>query len=193
MTIGQQQSVSTLRFLLYDRPLHPELFEIHHDHRIFKSAYEARIWITGCTHVISFHRDKLTLVELMADAQADLPQRGLLLELPIRGERDHDCKRAGGINYMTSFQVERMSQQVYSRTHRELAGASNPGATESGTGHAGDRRGLFVPFPSRGSRSLPPFTYIDYDAKPNELHIFAYHAFPEDLTMIRTQSIFELG
>ncbi|MFB3891565.1 MAG: DUF2617 family protein [Phycisphaerae bacterium] len=180
MTTGQQQSVSTLRFMVYDRPLHPELFVIYHDHRIVKSAYEARIWITGCTHVISFYREKLSLVELMADARAELPRRGRLLELPIRGERDHDCRREGGINYMASFQVERMSPQVYARTHRELT-------------LAGARRGLFVPFPARAARSLPPFTYIDYDAKPNELHVFAYHAFPEDLTVIRTQSIFELG
>ena len=37
------------------------------------------------------------------------------------------------------------------------------------------------------------YHYIDYDAAPNSLHVFAFHAFPEDLTIIKTQSIFELG
>ena len=180
MTTSQLQDVSTLRFLLYDRPLHPELFEIYHDHHIVKGSYEARIWVTGCTHVISFHREAATLVELMAQAEMDLPQRGLLLELPFRGERDHEFKRADGINYMMNFQVEEMSAAVYSGTHHELA-------------RLGTQRGLFVPFPAWMSHSLIPFTYIDYDAKPNELHVFAFHAFPEDRTMIKTQSIFELG
>ena len=180
MSIGQKQSVSSLRFYLYDRPLHPELFEIYHDDTIVKAGYEAQIWITGCTHVIGFYRQQSSMVEVTAGALATLPQRGLLLQLPFRGEKDHQVKRAGGINYMMNFQVEQMSPAVYSRTHHEVA-------------RLGAKRGLFVPFPAKAARSLPPFTYIDYDAKPNELHVFAYHAFPDDLTIIRTQSIFELG
>ncbi len=180
MRTGQKQSVSRMRFLLYDRPLHPELFDIHLDRHIVKTSYEARIWITGCAHVISFYRDRRSLVELMADPDTDLPQRGLVLELPFRGENEHEIKRAEGINYMMNFQVETMSPAVYSRTHHDLA-------------KLGAHRGLFVPFPMWMAQSLTPFSYVDYDAKPNSLHVFAFHAFPQDLMLIKTQSIFELG
>ncbi len=181
MSIGQQQRISSLRFFLYERPLHPELFEIYHDHHIVKSGYEAQIWVTGCTHVIGFYRERFSLVELIADSGAMLPQRGRLLEVPFRGERDHELKRAEGINYMMNFQVESMSPTVFSRTHHDLA-------------RLGAERGLFVPFPMWMTHSpLTPFTFVDYDAKPNELHVFTFHAFPEDLTVIKTQSIFELG
>jgi len=180
VNIGQKQSVSSLRFLLYDRPLHPELFDIYHDHHIVKGGYEAQIWVTGCTHVIGFFRNGLSLVELTVHAGGLLPKRGLLLELPFRGERDHEYKRAEGINYMMNFQVESMSSIVYSKTHHDLA-------------RLGARQGLFVPFPMWMSRTLTPFTYIDYEAKPNELHVFTFHAFPEDLTVVKTQSIFELA
>ena len=47
MSIGQKQTVAKLRFYLYERPLHPELFEIFHDHHIVKDSYEAQIWVTG--------------------------------------------------------------------------------------------------------------------------------------------------
>jgi hypothetical protein len=180
MNTGQKQSVSSLRFYLYDRPLHPELFEIYHDDTIVKAGYEAQIWITGCTHVIGFYRQKNSLVEVTAGALSPLPQHGLLLQLPFRGERDHQVKRAGGINYMMNFQVEQMSPAVYSKTHHEVA-------------RMGAKRGLFVPFPMWMSHSLTPFTFVDYDAKPNELHVFTFHAFPEDLTIVKTQSIFELA
>ena len=180
MSIGQKQSVTNLRFYLYDRPLHPELFEIYHDHHIVKSAYEAQIWVTGCTHVIGFFRQGQSLLEVTADSETMLPPRGLMLELPFRGERDHQVKRAHGINYIMSFQVEAMSPAVYSRTHHDLA-------------RLGNRRGLFVPFPMWMTHSLTPYSYIDYDAKPNSLHVFTFHAFPEDLTIVKTQSIFELG
>jgi len=180
MSIGEKQRLSALRFFLYDRPLHPELFDIYHDHHIIKNGYEAQIWVTGCSHVIGFYRDKFSLVEVTAEAEAELPQRGQLLELPFRGERDHECKRSEGINYMMNFQVENMSPGVYSKTHHDLA-------------KQGAKRGLFVPFPMWMANQLTPFTYIDYQAKPNELHVFTFHAFPEELTIIKTQSIFELG
>jgi hypothetical protein len=181
MSIDQQQRVASLRFYLYDRPLHPELFEIYQDHHVVKDAYEAQIWVTGCTHVIGFFRGERCLVELIADKSAMLPQRGRLLEMPLRGERDHEQKRGDGINYMMSFQVETMSPGVYSQTHHDLA-------------RLGAKRGLFVPFPLlMNQSSLTPFAFVDYEAKANELHVFAFHALPEDLTVIKTQSIFELS
>ena len=180
MSIGQKQSLSSLRYYLYNRPLHPELFDIFDSRDVAKRSYEAQIWVTGCSHVIGFYRDGHSLVELTADAEVELPRRGLLLEMPFRGERDHERKRAEGVHYMMNFQVETMSPMVYSRTHHELA-------------RQGMKRGLFVPFPMWMTRSLTPFTYIDYEARPNELHVFAFHAFPEDLTIVKTQSLFELS
>jgi len=180
MSIGQKQTVSKLRFFLFERPLHPELFDIHHDHHIRKRGYEAQVWVTGCSHVVGFFRGDASLVEVTADAADELPVRGRLLELPFRGERDHERKRANGIRYMMNFQVESMSPAVYSQTHHELA-------------RLGARRGLFVPFPQWMSRSLTPFTYIDYEARPNELHVFSFHAFPEELTLVKSQSLFELA
>jgi hypothetical protein len=180
MSIGQKQCLSSLRYYLYDRPLHPELFDIYHDEHILKSGYEAQIWVTGCAHVIGVFRGGISLVEVTADADTSLPQRGQLLQLPFRGERDQEFRRCPTLNYMVSFQVETMSAAVYTRTHHDLA-------------RAGARHGLFVPFPMWMARSLTPFTFIDYDAKPNELHVYAFHAFPEDLTIVKTQSIFELA
>jgi hypothetical protein len=192
MSIGQKQSASSLRFCLYDRPLHPEFFDIYHDHRIVQKDYEAQVWVTGCTHLIGFHHDGRSLVELTVPADNELPQRGLLLDSPFRGERDHECNGLNGIRYMVSFQLELMKPMAYARTHHELA-------------QLGARRGLFVPFPAWTSRSpgvpaviscgggaLIPFTYIDYEAKADQLHVFAFHSFPEERTIVKSQSIFEL-
>lgn len=179
MSIGQKQHVSALRFYLYDRPVHPELFDIYHDHQVVMKGYEAQIWVTGCTHVIGFFRDRTSLLEITADAENILPERGRLLDMPFRGEKQYECTSVFGVRYMMNFQVESMSPGVYTKMHHELA-------------RLGTSRGLFVPFPTWRSRSLTPFTYIDYDARANELHVFAFHAFPEDLTMVKTQSIFEL-
>jgi len=180
MSIGEKQRLARLRFYLYDRPLHPELFDIHHDHRIVKPGYEAHIWVTGCSHVISFYRGTTSLVEVTADDTSELPQRGLLVDLPLRGERDHEYRRAQGINYMMNFQVETMSPAVYARSHQDLS-------------IQGAKGGIFVPFFKWAYNSVTPFSYVDYQAGPKELHVFVFHALPEDLTVVKTQSIFELA
>ena len=180
-TDSKQQSVSSLRFFLFDRPLHPELFRVYHDHHITTGAYEARIWVTGCSHVISFHREEAVLTQVIAEADSLLPNKGRLLELPLRGERDHHHNHTEQINYMMNFQLESMSRNVYSKTHHDLA-------------NQGVHSGIFVPLSDwRTQDNLTPFTFIDFQAKPKELHLFTYHAFPEELKMVRTQSIFEAG
>ncbi len=179
MSIRQKQSISQLHLLLFSRPVHPELFEIYHDHRIVKEGYEARIWITGLSHVIAFHRGKDTITELIADASAMLPKHGKLASLQLRGEKDHEIN-AGSIRHMISFQVETMSPRLYERVHADMV-------------EQGLQGGTFLSFAEWAQAgALEPFTYINYDAKPGHLHIFAYHAFPDELTLIKTQSIFEL-
>ncbi len=180
MNIDQTNKLESLRFFLYERPLHPELFEIYDDVHICKPNYEARIWVTGCTHVISFYRDKQSIVEAVVCDDHLLPSRGRAVSLPFRGEKAHEQKRLDGINYMMNFQAEKMTPRVYHQTHHELA-------------RQGDKTGLFVPFPMWMYNSLTPFSFISYDARPNELHSVAFHAFPEAMTIVKTQSIFELG
>ena len=46
-------AVDQLTFSLFQRPLHPELFQIHANRQLKTEKYEALIWVTGCTHVIS--------------------------------------------------------------------------------------------------------------------------------------------
>ncbi len=180
MSIKQTNRLESLRFFLFERPLHPELFEIYNEVRIQKTGYEAQIWVTGCTHVICFFRENKTLAEVVASVDNPLPSRGQALSLPFRGEKSHEIKCLDGINYMMNMQAEVMSRRIYHRTHHELA-------------RQGAKQGLFVPFPMWMSNTLTPFTYINYEAKPNELHVLAFHAFPEALTIVKTQSIFELG
>lgn len=180
MSVRQKQlRVSDLHFHLYNRALHPELFDIYHDHRIDKGAYKAQIWVTGVSHVVGFYRGDAAITELLASGDTRLPRRGLLASVPVRGEKDHEATHDQGIHYMTSFQVERMSRRLFTRTHEDII-------------DRGSAEGLFVPFPEWRVGPLMPLTHIEYEAKADMLHVFTFHAFPEEFTVIKTQSIFEL-
>ena len=43
-----------------------------------------------------------------------------------------------------------------------------------------------------GPDDLPPFTYLDYEARDRELHVHTYLAFTEECSLIKLQSIFEI-
>lgn len=178
MALGQKQSVEALNFRVYRRALHPELFEIYRRERIVQPSFDATIWITGCSHVISFSVGRETISEVMAEEGDELPERGLEAQYRFRGEKQHELLLDTTIHYLMNFQVESMSAKLYAQTHQDLARAAT-------------RHGLFVPFPAWRTQGLTPFTYIDYQAKPDSLHVFAFHAFPDALTVVKTQSIFE--
>lgn len=180
MALGQRQTVDSLNLLVYNRPLHPELFDIYHRHVIDEPAFDADIWITGCSHLVGFHAGGQTICEVMVENDDLMPERGLVASFRCRGERQHEYKPSEGMQYLMTFQVEQMSEKLFAQTHGDLL-------------KAGEKRGVLVPFPQWQMTSEHiPFCYLDYHVKPKSLHVFAYHAFPDERTVVKTQSIFEL-
>jgi hypothetical protein len=168
-----------LNLFLYDRPLHPELFQHFADYRIRQGGYVADIWITGLSHVVTVTMGHRSVTELVFSDQEMLPTRGVLTRFRIKGERDADREAADGWHYMVSSQVETMAEPLYKSVHNDLIR------------HAA-RRGWHYAYEQWADGELVPFTYIDHEARDREFHIHAFHAFPQDRTLVKTQSIFEL-
>ena len=181
MEKGQtKQSVEELLFCLYQRPIHPELFHIYLVKRLRQSRYTAEIWVIGLAHVVIVQAGKQILTELVCEENELLPKKGLATSFRFRGERDHAQSFDDGLKYILSTQVERMTPQLFPATHRDYV-------------HYAKNRGLFVSFDDWPHDGLAPFSFIDFDARDHELHIHAFHAFPEEQTILKTQSIFEIG
>ena len=77
---------------------------------------------------------------------------------------------------MTDFQVEKMSESVYARSQADLKKFAR-------------NRGMYVKFPQIESSDLMPFSYVDFEARRNELHVHTFHGYPEQGTIIKTQSL----
>lgn len=181
MERGQtKQHVEELLFCLYQRPIHPELFQIHRVKRLKQSRYQAEIWVCRLSHVVTVQVGKQILTELISEENELLPKTGLATSFRFRGERDHAQSFKDGLKYILSTQVERMTAHLFPATHRDHV-------------HHAQNRGLFVSFEERGQVGPAPFSFIDFDARDHELHIHAFHAFPDELTLLKTQSIFEIG
>jgi len=179
MELGQTKLVvGELSFFLYDRALHPELFRISRSSSVAQASYQAQIWIVGLSHVVTVQAANWTLTELVTAPSSVLPERGLLASFPLRGERDHQLDFDRGRQYIISSQVERLSDNLFRATYRDLV-------------RTGKKRGMLASFGQWATNGLSPFTYIDCDPRHGELHVQAFHVFPDDLTVLKTQSIFQ--
>jgi len=174
-----KQRVDDLHFFLFERTLHPELFEIATVKRVEQRRYQAEIWILQCAHAVTVHTARGAVMELIAPEMQILPKTGLATSFRFRGERDHVQALDSGMRYILSSQVERMTPQVFPSTFRELHR------------HA-QRKGFFVEF-GEPIDGMTAFSFVDFEARDHEFHVYAFHAFPSDLTLLKTQSILELG
>lgn len=182
MELGRTlQKVADLKFVLYRRGLHPELFHIHRSRHLERPSYQADIWVTGLSHVVTVQSAGRCVTEATSDDIEVLPHNGMVTSFQFRGERDHLETFDDGMRYILSTQVERMNQNLFHATHRDLL-------------RYGSSRGLLVRFEDwADEEELAPFSFLDFEARDQELHVHAFHAFPADYTVLKTQSIIEVG
>ena len=109
------------------------------------------------------------------------------IEMMSTGASRHDWARFGtevarasarqaDLIILAGTVVEKMSENLYRQCHRDLERFAR-------------NRGMFVRFSNMSSSDLEPFSYIDFEARKNELHLHTFHAFPEQVTIIKTQSL----
>ena len=151
-------AVEELTLSLFQRPLHPELFKIYSKRQLKTDKYEAIIWVTGCSHVISVFAKDVFITEVVSAPGQLLPKRGLLERLQFSGPRSHKCSLSKKVSYMTDFQIEKMTTSLYRQSHTDLERFAR-------------NRGIFVKFPGSEIGGLQPFCYIDFEARRNELHV----------------------
>jgi hypothetical protein len=168
-----------LHLFLFDRALHPELFHHYANYRVEQGRYHADVWIIGLSHVITVTVGRKSLTELLCPDSEVLPTRGVLTRFRLKGERDLERHAPDGWHYMVSSQVETMDEPLYKSVHTDLVR------------HA-TKRGAYYEFERWAEGDLVPFTYIDHEARDSEFHVHAFHAFPQERTLVKTQSILEL-
>ncbi|MCK6456501.1 MAG: DUF2617 family protein [Phycisphaerae bacterium] len=170
---------SELNYFLYRRALHPELFRIFLDRHVDRGRYQADLWITGLSHLVSFQYEGGTITELTGGSSELLTDRNLVTHFRFRGERDFQQRFDDGSRYIFSSQIEDMSEHIFRTTYRDLVRYSK-------------KKGMFVPYKQWTVHGLEPFSFIDFETRDSELHVHTYHAFPAEWKILRTQSIFEL-
>jgi len=171
--------VTELTFQVYGRPLHPELFQIYKSRRIERGGYVVRVDITSSGHVVTWSYQGTTLTEVATAAHNPLPKRRRLMAQRLCGERSERLECRGGIVYQMAFQLEPADPKIFWMFQHHL----NQG---------GERRGLVHTFDASGRMALGAMSYVNLETRDRSVLVQAFHTFPDDCAIVKSQSRFQL-
>lgn len=169
--------VADLVFQLYGRPLHPELFDILAARRFQVDNYDLRVWITRTGHVLTWEDEDVLLTEV-ADADQPFSDKRRLLRYRMRGEHSCQFTCCHDIVYHMSFQVETLPEDIYLHVHDEILADGN-------------KRGILHHFQPNHRLTIAPLGYVVVETRPQCLFVTAFHTFPEENTVIKSQTFIE--
>ena len=96
------------------------------------------------------------------------------------GESEHTARLvcAHGIHYEMSFQVEVLPPEIFLHVHDEILSD-------------GSKRGLLHNFQPNHRLALAPLGFVTAETRAGCLFISAFHTFPEEHTIVKSQSLIE--
>lgn len=179
MTISHKSSNTQIfRLMLYEKPLHPELFDLRGRRCHRQPEYEVESWVVPAGHVVRFSLNGACLTETVLEEADHLPETGLVHALPCLGEKDYEMDpKDGRIGYVTTLQTEMLPENLYLATLRELRDI----VREADAMH----------HEWRDADGSPCMALLDAQKYKREYHIQGYHLIGSTGLVLRTQSIFE--
>ena len=172
----QQTAVSDLRLSVYLRALHPEFFDIRAGLTFEAFAFDGQMWLIEGGNVVSFIDGPDAVTEVIAPKDLALPKRGRVRALDLAGSAECEVDARGTVLYRMAYQVETCTAGRYVREAEDLLASARSGHLY----REGDAVGA--------GRA---FSYAVPEPKGRGLLVHAWHGFPADHTILRTQTLME--
>lgn len=162
----------------YERPLHPELFDSMRSCTISVAGHEAIVRLGTSGHVLVFRTEDQTVTEVATTKHDELPDFLKMIDRRLIGYRTH-MMDLPGVRYHCSYQLEHVPLDVYLQLHREMEADARTAA-------------LAITIPGATNHSPDSISLLKCDVLPEGLVVHAFHTFPENAAVLRTQTLFEL-
>jgi hypothetical protein len=170
--------IADVVFRLYGRALHPELFDVLASRTVERDGYTLSVRLTRTGHLLGWTDGRVHLTEATATADMELPESGRRLGLRFAGGQNGKSDFAGGVRYQVSSQVEILQPEQFLHVHEELAAD-------------GARKGLVFHCKTGNRLGLAPLGVVIVQSLPSGLSVGAFHTFPDELAILKTQSLIE--
>jgi hypothetical protein len=177
-TLFVRPRVAELVFRLYTRSLHPELFDVLATRRVEQDGYRLAVHITRTGHALEWSSGDARLTEATTTGDQEFPSFGQRLFHRFGGGRSGRCDIAAGIHYEVSSQVEVLPPELFLHSHEELIAE-------------GMKKGLLFHFRPENRLRLSPVGIVIVQSLPRSLSISAFHTFPDEFAIVKTQSLIE--
>jgi hypothetical protein len=177
VTSGRAPVASTA-FQVFAKTIHPDWFTVRGHRRLTQESWEADVRIIEGGHVVLFRSGAVRLTEVLAGPEVVLPEPGLLFHSPIKHERSASLQPSGAVEYQTCFEVERVDTAVFAHLCDEMVLDAKGGR-------------LFHRFAPSNRLAPAPISLIHVEARTSGLSVLAFHSFPDERAIVRTQSLFE--
>lgn len=171
--------VAQLTFQLLGRSVHPELFHIYKSQQLARENFSARIFVTTDGHVVSWTAGNSTLTEVVSSSHQLVPKGRHLFSIPLRHSAGDTLPIRDGIEYKYDFELERVPAEMFWMIQKQLG--------ESSKDHE-----LIQVFDSSGRIAIGGLSFVHVETRQRSLHIQAIHTFPDDLALVKTESIFRI-
>jgi hypothetical protein len=171
-------SAFELAFRLYERAIHPELFDIFSTYRTNGRNWAADIRISTAGHIVEFRDASQVVTEVTGPVSLTLPDRGLCVGHRLGGSKDWTFNLSRGLKVHFSAHVEAVDAEVFRNLDQELTIDAREAT-------------LAFRFPG-GHRLQPsPLSVVQVESLPRGVMIHAFHTFPGNCAVLRTQSLYE--
>ena len=169
--------VADVVFRLYDRPLHPELFDAVAAKTVIRDGRRLTVRLTRTGHTLGWTDGAVHLEEVTATADQELPDVGVRLAHAFAAPRRAKCEFPG-VRYQLELQVEVLEPEQFVHLHAELVAD-------------GARKGLVYHCKTNNRVGLSPLGVVIAEALPHCLSVTAFHTFPDEFAVLKTQSLIE--
>jgi len=180
MSLTPKQSVlHAFQLVLYEKALHPGQLLPKARKVVRFAGYEFEAWVMAGSHVLRFERGDLCASELITEYERPVPTTDIVAAFYCPSEKDTEHTFArGGVKYWNSLQTETLPGAVFAETHREML-------------EFGRENQCLVHLWRDGEGEC--LSLVDIQRYPGEVHAQAWHLLAESQTVLRSQSLFEIG
>lgn len=168
-----------LRFQVFKRSIHPELFESLKSRRIVRNGVVMTARLLAEGHVVEFRTDDVTITETVCTRVDLFSSNHELTNSSLLNSRHEQFLLSPKAKFHIGYHAEVLDEGQFKAISEEIAADSRKAT-------------ISCILDSGGHSDLMPLSYLNIDAVPGAVIVQAFHTYPEERAVLRTQSLLEM-
>lgn len=141
--------------------------------------WKADLWVHDAGHAVIFSNRNIALTEILTSMSQELPTEKVVWQRTPVLDDFTTIQPGGCLEYQVNFELETTEPSIFRFLTQELQMANS-------------RDDLLWQGRSQNRFLEEPLVRIHFEVSPRGLSVQTFHTFPQELSILRTQSLFEI-